>query len=72
MALTMTGAPVKTPWHTWLVGSIAVLSNFIGVFDFVMTMAQGAKYLASAGTTPDQIAHYQQMPSWMTGVWVTG
>ena len=68
----MTDVPLKTPWHIWLVGLIAVLFNSIGVFDFVMSMAQGAKYQASAGMTPDQIAHYQQMPSWMTVVWAVG
>lgn len=68
----MTNAPVKTPWHLWLVGLIAVLFNAIGVFDFVMSMAQGARYQASVGMTPDQIAHYQQMPSWMTVVWAIG
>lgn len=68
----MTDAPVKTPWHLWLVGVIALLFNSVGVFDFVMSMAQGATYLASAGMTPDQIAHYQQMPGWMTAVWAVG
>ncbi len=68
----MTDAPMKTPWHLWLVGVIAVLFNSVGVFDFVMSMAQGAKYLASVGMTPDQIAHYLQMPSWMTVVWAVG
>lgn len=68
----MTDAPMKTPWHLWLIGVIAVLFNSIGVFDFVMSMVQGAKYQASAGMTPDQIAHYQQMPSWMTLVWAVG
>jgi hypothetical protein len=63
---------MKTPWHLWLIGVIAVLFNAIGVFDFVMSMAQGAKYQASAGMTPDQIAHYQQMPSWMMVVWAVG
>jgi hypothetical protein len=72
LELAMTDAPVKTPWHIWLVGLIAVLFNSIGVFDFVMSTAQGAKYHASAGMTPDQIAHYQQMPSWMTVVWAVG
>jgi hypothetical protein len=72
LEIAMTDAPVKTPWHIWLVGLIAVLFNFIGVFDFVMSMAQGAKYQASAGMTPDQIAHYQQMPSWMMVVWAVG
>ena len=68
----MADALVKTPWHIWLIGIIAVLFNAIGVFDFVMTMAQGAGYQASAGMTPDQIAHYQMMPGWMTVVWAVG
>lgn len=68
----MVYAPVKTPWHVWLVGLFALLFNAIGVFDFVMSMAQGASYQASAGMTPDQIAHYQRMPSWMTVVWAVG
>ena len=68
----MTSAPVKMPWHGWLVGWVVVLFNSIGVFDFVMSMAKGASYQASAGMTPDQIARYQQMPSWMTVVWAVG
>src|SRR5687768_14604755 len=65
----MANATSRAPWHLWLIGVIAVLFNSIGVFDFVMVMAQGAKYMASAGMTPEQIAHYQQMPVWMTAVW---
>ena len=68
----MTATPVKAPWHIWLVGVFALLFNAIGVFDFVMSMAQGAEYQASAGMTPAQIAHYQEMPSWMTVVWAVG
>lgn len=68
----MTYTTVRAPWHLWLIGVIAVLFNSIGVFDFVMNMAQGAKYMASAGMTPAQIAHYQQLPIWMTAVWAIG
>ncbi len=68
----MTDALVKTPWHIWLIGVIAVLFNAIGVFDFVMSMAQGSEYLARAGMTPDQIAHYLRMPSWMRVDWAVG
>ena len=69
----MTDMTIKTPWHLWLVGVIAVLFNAIGVFDYVMSMAQGrAKYLASAGMTPEQVAHYQDMPMWMIAVWTMG
>jgi hypothetical protein len=70
--IAMTDAPMKAPWHLWLIGVIAALFNSIGVFDFVMSLAQGAKYQASAGMTPDQIAHYQQMPNWMMVVWAVG
>lgn len=68
----MTDAVARTPWHLWLVGMIAVLFNAVGVIDFVMSRAQGADYMASAGMTPDQIAHYQEMPIWMTIVWAVG
>ena len=49
-----------------------MLFNAIGAFDFVMSMTQGAKYMAGAGMTPEQIAHYLEMPFWMTVVWATG
>ena len=68
----MTERTIKTPWHLWLVGVVAVLFNSIGVFDFVMSMTRGATYMASAGMTPEQIAHYQQMPAWMTVDWAIG
>lgn len=68
----MTDIPVKTPWHVWLVGVFALLFNTIGVVDFVMNLIQGPAYLASAGMTPEQIAHYQQMPGWMFVVWAVG
>ena len=68
----MTETTIKTPWHLWLVGVIAVLFNSIGVFDFVMSMTQGPAYLASAGMTPAQIEHYQHMPAWMTVDWAIG
>jgi hypothetical protein len=68
----MTTTLTKTPWHLWLIGAIAVLFNAVGVFDFVMSMARGAAYQASAGMTPAQIAHYQAMPGWMTVVWAVG
>jgi hypothetical protein len=67
-----TDVTIKTPWHLWLVGVIAVLFNAIGVFDFVMSMTQGATYMASAGMTPAQIAHYEKMPIWVTADWAVG
>ena len=68
----MTETTIKTPWHLWAVGVAAVLFNSIGVFDFVMSMAQGPAYMASAGMTPAQIEHYKDMPAWMTADWAIG
>jgi len=68
----MTEVTIKTPWHLWLVGIVAVLFNAIGAFDYVMSMAQGGSYMASAGMTPAQIAHYEQLPTWMIAVWTVG
>ena len=68
----MTDTPLKAPWHVWVVGVFGLLFNSIGVFDFVMNMARGAEYLASAGMTPAQIAHYQEMSTWMTVDWAVG
>lgn len=68
----MAEASVKAPWHVWLVGVFALLFNAIGVFDFVMNLWQGPAYLASAGMTPEQIAHYRGMPVWMMVVWAVG
>ncbi len=45
----MTDALMKTPWHVWLVGAIAVLCNAIGVFDFVMSMSAGRKVPSQCG-----------------------
>jgi hypothetical protein len=68
----MTTATLKAPWHLWLVGVVALLFNAIGVVDYAMNLVQGPKYLASTGMTPEQIAHYQQMPGWMLVVWAVG
>ena len=68
----MADAIVRAPWHLWLVGAVAALFNAIGVVDFVMSMAQGEAYMAGAGMTPEQIAHYRDMPGVMTLVWATG
>lgn len=68
----MTDMQAKAPWHFWLVGVIALFFNAIGAFDFAMYHMQGPAYLAGAGMTADQIAHYQNMPVWMTIVWGVG
>jgi len=62
----------STPWHLWAIGIFALLFNGFGAYDYVMSMTQGATHMANMGMTPEQIAHYEAMPGWMTGVWATG
>ena len=60
------------PWHLWVVGVIAVLWNAYGGYDYIMSVTQGATYMAAAGMTPEQIAYYDALPVWMMSVWAIG
>lgn len=65
-------SPQRVPWWFWIVAVAALLWNAFGGYDYVMTHTQGAAYLASMGMTADQMAYYEAMPAWMTGVWALG
>ena len=62
----------KTPWHVWLVGALGVLWNGYGAYDYSMSQTQGETYLRAAGMNDAQIAYFQALPTWMTGVWAIG
>jgi hypothetical protein len=62
----------KAPWHLWLIGVLGLLWNGFGVYDYLMTVTQGEAYLRGMGMTDPQIAYFNAMPSWMTGVWAVG
>lgn len=62
----------KTPWHFWAVGVIAVLWNSFGCYDYFMSNTVGDPYFRQMGMTDAQIAHYNESPAWMTGVWAIG
>ena len=61
-----------TPWHLWLVGVLSLLWNGFGGFDFVQTTTRGVAYLREAGMSDAMIAHFNNMPAWMYGVWAIG
>ena len=58
---------VKTPWHLWLVGVLALLWNAMGALDFTMTQAHNEAYLKAF--TPEQKAYYFSLPSWVVLTW---
>lgn len=65
----MDNMTVRTPWHLWVVGVLAVLWNSIGAFDYVMTMYGGMDYLRQAGMNEAFVAEFEQMPMWMSVAW---
>jgi hypothetical protein len=57
----------RAPWHLWLVGTIGLLWNSVGVFDYVMTQTRNETYMARLN--PDQIAALNGFPTWLVGFW---
>ena len=66
----MSDMTVKTPWHLWAVGSVALLWNSYGGYDYVMTQTNNAAYLAQF--TAEQRAYFDSFPLWMEAVWAIG
>ncbi|MBI1416925.1 MAG: hypothetical protein GC146_06870 [Limimaricola sp.] len=61
---------MKTPWHLWLVGIVSLLWNAVGAFDYTMTQARSAWYLAQF--TPEQLAYFFSYPAWVVAFWALG
>jgi len=58
---------VRTPWHLWVIGAIAVLWNAMGAFDYVMTETRNAAYMSAF--TPEQLAFFYRLPGWVIAAW---
>lgn len=65
-AVTATRRPV----HLWLVGTLSLLWNAFGAFDYVMTKTHNAAYLA--GFTVEQRAYFDSFPTVMVSLWAFG
>lgn len=66
----MSDMTVKTPWHLWTIGAVALLWNGYGGYDYVMTQTNNAAYLAQF--TAEQRAYFDNFPMWMEAVWAIG
>jgi hypothetical protein len=60
----------RTPAHLWIVGTIAMLWNGFGCFDYVMTQTRNGQYLAHF--TDAQRAYFDDFPIWMEAAWACG
>ena len=60
-------ARVKTPTHLWVVGTLALLWNLMGAFDYVATQYGFEAYLSQF--TPEQLAYFEGFPAWAVAGW---
>lgn len=66
------GGRLRTPWHLWLVGVVALLWNGLGCLDYTMTQVQGDAWLANMDPTELQMAYFHGMPAWTDAAWAIG
>lgn len=54
-----TGDPVKTPWHLWVVGVLALIWYVSGTYTTLMAQAGRLQ-----GISPDEAFYYAAQPHW--------
>ena len=57
----------RAPWHLWLVGTVGLLWNSIGVFDHLMTQVKNESYMGRF--TPEQLENLYNFPIWLVAFW---
>jgi hypothetical protein len=58
---------LRTPWHLWLVGVLALLWNAMGAFDYLMTETRNEGYMSRF--TPEQLEYFYGFPAWVVASW---
>ncbi len=64
------GESVRTPVHLWIVGVLAILWNFMGVFDYLATKLELEFYMSQF--PPEMLDWIDAMPAWATASWAFG
>jgi hypothetical protein len=63
----MNQTTVKTPFHLWIVGILAVLWNAMGAFDYSATQFRLEFYMSQF--TQQQPEYFYAFPPWMDAAW---
>lgn len=58
---------LRTPWHFWLVGILALLWNAMGAYDYLMTETRNEGYMSRF--TPEQLEYFYNFPAWVVAFW---
>jgi predicted membrane protein len=61
---------MKTPWHLWVVGVLALVWNAGGAYDYLMMKLENEAYLAQI--PPEHLAYYLSYPLWVNIAWALG
>ena len=64
------GGSVRTPVHLWVVGVLAILWNFMGVFDYLASNLELEFYMSQF--PPEMLEWIDTMPAWATAAWAFG
>ena len=58
---------VRTPWHLWVIGVVALLWSAVGALDYVMTQTMNEAYMSQF--TAAQLAFFTSFPTWVVAAW---
>ncbi len=61
---------MKTPWHLWVIGILALLWNAGGAYDYILIKTRNADYFAAM--TAQHIAYLDAFPLWVGMAWALG
>jgi hypothetical protein len=61
---------LKTPWHLWVIGIIALLWNAVGVFDYLATKLHYEPYMSAF--SQEQLEYFYAFPTWAVACWAVG
>lgn len=59
--------PHHAPWHLWLVGTLGLLWDSMGAFDYLMTQTQNESYMSQFN--PEQLEFFYGFPTWVVAFW---
>jgi hypothetical protein len=59
--------PQRTPRHLWVVGTLGLLWDSMGAFDYLMTQTQNESYMSQF--TPEQLEFFYGFPTWVVAFW---
>lgn len=62
----------NAPGHLWAIGTISLLWNAFGCYDYVMSKLSPEAHFRDMGLGPEMIAYMQAFPTWLTVFWALG